>query len=61
MDIFWVENLNFMLDDIRMLCLVNSERIFLIDNIRVIFEVDSFFYVSFVIVSRCVMVYMVSF
>lgn len=60
-DTFWVENLNSMLDDTRTLCLANSERIPLTDNIRVIFEVDSLSHASPATVSRCAMVYMVSF
>lgn len=60
-DTFWVENLNSMLDDTRTLCLANSERIPLTDNIRVIFEVDSLSQASPATVSRCAMVYMVSF
>lgn len=61
MDTFWVENLNTMLDDTRMLCLANSERIALTDKIRLIFETDSLSQASPPIVSRCGMVYMVSF
>nr|XP_023488506.1 dynein heavy chain 14, axonemal isoform X2 [Equus caballus] len=57
-DTFWVENLNSMLDDTRTLCLANSERIPLTDNIRVIFEVDSLSHASPATVSRCAMVYM---
>ncbi|XP_057583181.1 dynein axonemal heavy chain 14 [Hippopotamus amphibius kiboko] len=57
-DNFWVENLNSMLDDTKMLCLANSERIALTSKIRVIFEVDSLSQASPAIVSRCAMVYM---
>ncbi|XP_004439654.1 PREDICTED: dynein heavy chain 14, axonemal [Ceratotherium simum simum] len=57
-DTFWVENLNSMLDDTRMLCLANSERIPLTNKIRVIFEVDSLSQASPAIVSRCAVVYM---
>lgn len=60
-DTFWVENLNSMLDDTRTLCLANSERITLTNKIRVIFEVDSLSQASPATVSRCAMVYMVSF
>ena len=60
-DSFWVENLNSMLDDTRTLCLANSERLTLTSKIRVIFEVDSLAQASPAIVSRCAMVYMVSF
>uniref|UniRef100_A0A673T414 Dynein axonemal heavy chain 14 n=1 Tax=Suricata suricatta TaxID=37032 RepID=A0A673T414_SURSU len=57
-DTFWVENLNTMLDDTRMLCLANSERIALTDKIRVVFETDSLSQASPATVSRCGMVYM---
>ncbi|XP_039091728.1 dynein heavy chain 14, axonemal [Hyaena hyaena] len=57
-DTFWVENLNTMLDDTRMLCLANSERIALTDKIRLVFETDSLSQASPPIVSRCGMVYM---
>lgn len=60
-DTFWVENLNSVLDDTRTLCLANSERIALTNKIRVIFEVDSLSQASPATVSRCAMVYMVSF
>nr|KAF6302477.1 dynein axonemal heavy chain 14 [Pipistrellus kuhlii] len=57
-DAFWVESLNSMLDNTRMLCLANSERIALTNKIRVIFEVDSLAHASPATVSRCAMVYM---
>nr|XP_051677372.1 dynein axonemal heavy chain 14 isoform X4 [Oryctolagus cuniculus] len=57
-DALWVENLNSVLDDTRMLCLANSERIALTNRIRVIFEVDNLSQASPATVSRCTMVYM---
>lgn len=60
-DTCWVESLNSMLDDSRTLCLANSERIALTNKVRVIFEVDSLSQASPATVSRCAMVYMVSF
>lgn len=60
-DTFWVESLNSVLDDTQTLCLPNSERIALTNKIRVIFEVDSLCYASPATVSRCAVVYMVSF
>ncbi|KAM6217436.1 dynein axonemal heavy chain 14 [Rhynchocyon petersi] len=57
-DTLWVENLNSMLDDTRILCLANSERITLPDQLRVIFEVDSLSQASPATISRCAMVYM---
>lgn len=58
-DIIWVENLNTVLDDFKVLCLVNGYRIGLFNGMRLVFEVDNLLEVSFVIISRCVMVYMV--
>ncbi|KAH0622660.1 hypothetical protein JD844_025155, partial [Phrynosoma platyrhinos] len=56
-DPIWIENLNSVLDDTRMLCLANSERIYLSPGIRMIFEVDSLSQASPATVSRCAMVY----
>lgn len=60
-DALWVDNLNSVLDDNRTLCLGNSERIALTNKVRVIFEVDSLTQASPATVSRCAIVYMVSF
>ncbi|XP_058525212.1 dynein axonemal heavy chain 14 isoform X2 [Ochotona princeps] len=57
-DTLWLENLNSALDNTRMLCLANSERIALTSRIRVIFEVDSLSQASPATVSRCAMVYL---
>lgn len=40
-DNFWVENLNSVLDDSKVLCLSSGERINLTPNTRLVFEVDS--------------------
>nr|XP_028577583.1 dynein heavy chain 14, axonemal [Podarcis muralis] len=56
-DPVWIENLNSVLDDSRVLCLPNSERIYLSPAIRMIFEVDSLSQASPATVSRCAMVY----
>lgn len=56
-DTFWVENLNTVLDDSKVLCLSNGERINLTPNIRILFEVDSLIHTSPATVSRCAMVY----
>lgn len=60
-DTLWLENLNSALDNTRMLCLANSERIALTSRVRVIFEVDNLSQASPATVSRCAMVYLVSF
>ena len=39
-DSLWIENMNTVLDDNKMLCLANSERIKLNDEIRMMFEVQ---------------------
>ena len=51
-DTFWVENLNTVLDDSKVLCLSNGERINLTPSIRVVFEVDTLIHVSPATVSR---------
>jgi dynein heavy chain len=56
-DNFWVENLNSVLDDSKVLCLASGERINLTTNTRLIFEVDSLAHTSPATVSRCAMVY----
>jgi len=59
-DTTWVENLNTVLDDSKILCLSNGERIALADGMRLIFEVDNLSQASPATISRCAMVYMVS-
>ena len=51
-DTFWVENLNSVLDDSKVLCLSNGERINLTPSIRLIFEVDTLIHTSPATVSR---------
>jgi dynein heavy chain len=57
-DAIWVENLNSVLDDSRMLCLSNGQRIRLNRQMRILFEVDSLEQASPATVSRCGMVYL---
>lgn len=56
-DSLWIENMNSVLDDSRLLCLANGQRIRLKSDMRVLIEVDSLEQASPATVSRCGMVY----
>jgi dynein heavy chain 1, cytosolic len=53
----WVENLNSVLDDNKLLTLPNGERLSIPPNVRIMFEVESLKYATLATVSRCGMVW----
>ncbi|THH28428.1 hypothetical protein EUX98_g5757 [Antrodiella citrinella] len=53
----WVENLNSVLDDNKLLTLPNGERLNLPTNVRIMFEVEHLKYATLATVSRCGMIW----
>ncbi|TIC37063.1 hypothetical protein E3Q09_01001 [Wallemia mellicola] len=53
----WVENLNSVLDDNKLLTLPNGERLNLPSNVRIMFEVEHLKYATPATVSRCGMIW----
>jgi len=53
----WVENLNSVLDDNKLLTLPNGERLNLPPNVRIMFEVQDLKYATLATVSRCGMIW----
>lgn len=53
----WVENLNSVLDDNKLLTLPNGERLSLPPSVRIVFEVQDLKYATLATVSRCGMIW----